>query len=186
MSMDTYTESSGVDTSPDMNSSVEVSSPDRFNQVQPRKLTFGLSPENNPNHNNRDNNFLVHRTVSPKKLPSISPPYRKVRALRLFDTPATPKTILQKSNTSKYMKMLSTNDTNDTLDVLAKPIDVSTPLFLDKPRAVPIHKSHDNLMSGANVNPFTPKSKFFLLFFLYINRFFINFFLFFYSRHVYE
>lgn len=79
MSMDTYTESSGVDTSPDMNSSVEVSSPDRFNQVQPRKLTFGLSPENNPNHNN----FLVHRNVSPRKLPSISPPYRKVRALRL-------------------------------------------------------------------------------------------------------
>lgn len=58
------------------------------------------------------------------------------------------------------MKMLSTNDPNDTLDVLAEPIDISTPLFLDKPRAVPIHKSHENLISGANVNPFTPKSMF--------------------------
>lgn len=80
--------------------------------------------------------------------------------------------------------MLSTNDTNDTLDVLAKPIDVSTPLFLDKPRAVPIHKSHDNLMgSGANVNPFTPKSKFLLKeksklilfnYFLFIPGMFLN------------
>lgn len=74
------------------------------------------------------------------------------------------------------MKMLSTNDTNDPLDVLAKPIDVSTPLFLDKPRAVPIHKSHENLMSGANVNPFTPKSKFFsnqIVFFVIKFYFFI-------------
>lgn len=28
-----------------------------------------------------------------------SPPYKKIRALRLFDSPATPKTILQKSST---------------------------------------------------------------------------------------
>lgn len=78
--------------------------------------------------------------------------------------------------------MLSTNDTNDTLDVLAKPIDVSTPLFLDKPRAVPIHKSHDNLMSGANVNPFTPKSKFFSK----KNQNLFNYLIFFYSRYVFE
>lgn len=32
---------------------------------------------------------------------SISPPYRKVRALRLFDTPATPKTILEHCGPAK-------------------------------------------------------------------------------------
>lgn len=81
-SMDIYTESSGVDTSPDMNSSTEEHrvSPDR-QIVQPRKLTFGLSPE--PENNPVQKDYIISNlTVSPKKQPSISPPYRRVRALR--------------------------------------------------------------------------------------------------------
>lgn len=83
-SMDIYTtESSGVDTSPDMNSSVEeprMSSPVR-QIVQPRKLTFGMSPE--PENNPVQKDFITaNLTVSPKKHPSISPPCRGVRALR--------------------------------------------------------------------------------------------------------
>ena len=48
-------------------------------------------------------------------------PYRKVRALRLFDSPATPKTIIQES-TSKFMKSLA-NSTTREADLLAKPIE---------------------------------------------------------------
>lgn len=165
--MDVYTESSGVDTSPDMNSSVELPSPERLSGVQPRKLTFGLSPEpeNNPVHKDY---LQANLTVSPRKQPSISPPYRRVRALRLFDSPATPKTIIEKSATSKFMKLLSsqkttTNNGNPTeSDILAKPIDVSTPLFAEKPRAVPLYlnqECHSHKSTGANINPFTPKGK---------------------------
>lgn len=79
---------------------------------------------------------------------------------RLFDSPATPKTILEKSS-SKFMKFLATNLDVENFEVLAKPIDGSTPLihpschFADKPKAFPLYnKLHENVM--ANVNPFTP------------------------------
>lgn len=148
--MDNYTESSGVDSSPDMNSSVELPSPDR-SSVMPRKLTFGLSPEiDNVGGDYRKATL----TVSPRKQPSLSPPYRKVRALRLFDSPATPKTIIQKS-TSKLLKTFA-NGTGRETDVLAKPIDGNGPMIHEKPRAVPLHRNYDNLYSSANVNPFTP------------------------------
>lgn len=81
--MDVYTESSGVDTSPDMNSSVEISSPDRMKAVLPRKLTFGLSPEGDTNDISKQYN-AANLVLSPRKQPSISPPYRRVRALRYF------------------------------------------------------------------------------------------------------
>ncbi|XP_065084148.1 wee1-like protein kinase [Ochlerotatus camptorhynchus] len=152
--MDNYTESSGGDSSPDMNSSVELPSPDR-SIVMPRKLTFGLSPEND--HLAGD----YHRAtlnVSPRKQQSISPPYRKVRALRLFDSPATPKTIIQKS-TSKFMKTLANVPSND-LDSLVKPFDANGTIIHEKPRAVPLHRNYDNLIPSANVNPFTPPGMF--------------------------
>lgn len=152
--MDNYTESSGVDSSPDMNSSVELPSPDR-SVVMPRKLTFGLSPEN-------DHLGVDYRraalNVSPRKQQSISPPYRKVRALRLFDSPATPKTIIQKS-TSKFMKALANGSSKDS-DSLAKPFDANGTIVQEKPRAVPLHRNYDNLIPSANVNPFTPPGMF--------------------------
>lgn len=147
--MDNYTESSGVDSSPDMNSSVELPSPDR--SVMPRKLTFGLSPEN-------DHIGVDYRratlNVSPRKQQSISPPYRKVRALRLFDSPATPKTIIQKS-TSKFMKAIGNAPYPP-----AKPLDTNGAVVYEKPRAVPLHRNYDNLLPSANVNPFTPPGMF--------------------------
>uniref|UniRef100_A0A1Q3EZR2 Wee1-like protein kinase n=1 Tax=Culex tarsalis TaxID=7177 RepID=A0A1Q3EZR2_CULTA len=154
--MDNYTESSGVDSSPDMNSSVELPSPpDARCTVMPRKLTFGLSPDGSSN--GAADFRRAGLTVSPRKQPSVSPPYRKVRALRLFDSPATPKTILQKS---KFVKAHGAGG-----DVLAKPIDgtgstTTGSMFCEKPRAVPLHRNYENVLPPANVNPFTPPGMF--------------------------
>ena len=67
-----------------------------------------------------ENNRAV-TTVSTRKQPSISPPYRKMRALRLFNSLAIPNTNIQKS-TSKFMKSLATSTTREA-DLLAKPIE---------------------------------------------------------------
>lgn len=152
--MDNFTESSGVDSSPDMNSSVELPSPDR-SVILPRKLTFGLSPEN-------DHLAVDFRratlNVSPRKQQSISPPYRKVRALRLFDSPATPKTIIQKS-TSKFMKAVPSNGKGS--DSPAKSLfDANENTIHEKPRALPVHRNCSDLIPSANVNPFTPPGMF--------------------------
>ncbi|XP_055710045.1 wee1-like protein kinase [Phlebotomus papatasi] len=160
--MEICTESSGVDTSPDMNSSADLS-PDRM--PQPRKLFFGSSPETGTDilADISQSNMIL----SPKKIVSMSPPYRKVRALRLFDTPATPKTILKKLSGSEVRNMRKDTDAShvevDFMDVLARPIDhSSTPLpgsELVKPRVMPLHMhnmSFDQKRPSANINPFTP------------------------------
>lgn len=89
----------------------------------PRKLEFGC------NNNNC--------TPGPKNL-SYSPPYKRVRALRLLDSPLTPKTIIQKSSS-------------------ATPLPRSR-LFCDKPRAVASAYAKKD-QPAANVNPFTPDGK---------------------------
>lgn len=89
----------------------------------PRKLEFSC-----------DNN---NGTPGPKNL-SYSPPYKRVRALRLFDSPLTPKTIIQKSTS-------------------ATPLPRSR-LFSDKPRAVACAYAKKE-QPVANVNPFTPNGK---------------------------
>ncbi|XP_053696489.1 wee1-like protein kinase [Sabethes cyaneus] len=152
--MDVFTESSGVDSSPDMNSSVELPSPERPS-VMPRKLTFCASPEGeNPMSDYR----RVALNVSPRKQPSISPPYRKVRALRLFDSPATPKTIIQKS-TSKILKpfAFANGCAKDGSGVAPMDSKVS---ICEKPRAIPLHRNCENIIPSANVNPFTPPGMF--------------------------
>lgn len=83
---------------------------------------------------------------------------------RLFDTPATPKTIIQKSSGKISINhiMTSERDDNDTSFVFPKIIDGSTPVpFIERPRAIPLHnRILDNAINcGANVNPFTPNSK---------------------------
>lgn len=78
-----------------------------------------------------DNN---NGTPGPKNL-SYSPPYKRVRALRLFDSPLTPKTIIQKSSSATPMPR--------------------SRLFSDKPRAVPSAYAKKE-QPAANVNPFTP------------------------------
>ncbi|GAB0099287.1 Wee1-like protein kinase [Sergentomyia squamirostris] len=161
--MEICTESSEVDTSPDLNlnSSTDLS-PDRM--PKPRKLFFGSSPEES---GNPSGNISQPDILSPKKIISISPPYRKVRALRLFDTPATPKTILKTMSVDEMKN--SRKDANrsqgeaDFMDVLARPIDKSsTPLAPServKPRIMPLHLHNltmEQRRPSANINPFTP------------------------------
>ncbi|KAJ8976603.1 hypothetical protein NQ317_005793, partial [Molorchus minor] len=77
-------------------------------------------------------------TPGPKNL-SFSPPYKRVRALRLFDSPHTPKTIIQKSSAATPLPR--------------------TRLFGDKPRAVASAYPKREERPPANVNPFTPDGK---------------------------
>jgi len=84
---------------------------------------------------------------------SMSPPCQKVRALRLFSTPATPKTILQKSTTQ----------CSNHLSAAAAAVNAtrrSEELFRERPRSLPLHNRKLPTQDTANVNPFTPDSEF--------------------------
>lgn len=78
-----------------------------------------------------------YRSSDEKKCDVGSPPYKRVRALRLFDTPATPKTILEKCNALHLQ-------TPAPRSRFFRPVEKrGTPnLTADKP--------------AANLNPFTP------------------------------
>lgn len=215
------TESSGVETSPELNSSFEHSFPkmpirrsavkdgledssdDMASKIQPRKLRFNFD-----DCDDSDQESIVTRTKniapksfslddepreaifalakSPKKEAvlvkcasepaqiTMSPPYRKVRALRLFDSPATPKTIIQKSATtktpmvsssSKHLKFLATNTKCGNSALKGEPLAVpmentpgsirfSSDVFSDSKTKRFLH----NRLSLTNVNPFTPPS----------------------------
>ena len=91
-------------------------------------------------------NTRVVTTVSPRKQPSVSPPYRKMRA------------IIQKP-TSKFMKSLANSSTREA-DLLAKPIEGNGQAIYEKPRAVPLHRNYENVIPSANVNPLTPPRMF--------------------------
>lgn len=68
---------------------------------------------------------------------------------RLFDSPRTPKTLLS----TKFQKLLATNNNNENCDILAKPIhEAAVPLIptnnnhMNKPKPFPLYnKFHDNL-----------------------------------------
>lgn len=167
MAFRTKIDSSGAgDTSfEQLDSSIEMQSPSSpVCAIQPRKLRFA-SPSRDDEPESRiggsplrsyggamaDNHDKTPTTMS------ISPPYRKVRALRLFDTPATPKTILEKSS-GKCLNHLSVVAATDVAQKQES-------LFLktiERPRSLPLHnRALDNVMQQqtANVNPFTPDSK---------------------------
>ncbi|CAH0549126.1 unnamed protein product [Brassicogethes aeneus] len=109
--------SSGCDMSFELSSdNLQLTSPQGI-----RRIDLMNSGENN-------------NTPGPKN-PSFSPPYKRVRALRLFDSPLTPKTILQKCSTNT-------------------PVPRSR-LFTDKPKAVASAYAKPE-RPLANVNPFTP------------------------------
>lgn len=193
--MDSYAESSGVETSPEMNSSfemprIQVHSPEP--KVKPRKLMFNLSANESDEEFNKsatevdmmspmkDSSKLSPNVAALKAKHSVcsSPPYRSIRKLRLFDSPATPKTILHKSTTtnhplannnanrsnSKMLKFLSTNNNivmNDSFNA------IGTPESSCDMRTIQInpHHSHQQLQKlnipkimRANFNPFTPQS----------------------------
>ncbi|KAJ6649829.1 Wee1-like protein kinase, partial [Pseudolycoriella hygida] len=115
-----------------------------------RVLFQDNSPDNLDNLDVSINNL----TNSPRKSivtnESCSPPYRKVQALRLFDTPSTPKTIIQKSAFDQP-KMAAREIFHRNLghDYSVRP--VAYRLY---------NKSLDDIDNTANVNPFTPDSGF--------------------------
>lgn len=221
------TESSGVETSPELNSSFEHSFPkmpirrsvaqgcpgledssdEMAEKIQPRKLRFNFDDCDDSDgesttvtrtkstvpdatkslaHANKSRMTMFSMMKSPKKVAmlvksisepaaiTMSPPYRKVRALRLFDSPATPKTIIQKSATtktplvsssSKHLKFLATNNncgkSGQKGELLAVPMEgtvnsmrFSSDVFSDTKTG----KFLKNRLSLANVNPFTPPS----------------------------
>lgn len=79
----------------------------------------------------------THMGTPGPKTSNYSPPYRHVRALRLFDSPLTPKTILEKSS------------------ACATPAPRTRLFGSDKPRPVASAYARND-RPPANVNPFTP------------------------------
>ncbi|XP_012539238.1 wee1-like protein kinase 2 isoform X2 [Monomorium pharaonis] len=131
--------------------------------LQPRKL-FDAADEDGDedededeegqptnNNNNKIPSLVVTGTPAIKALASrgngfhknsmgCSPPYKRVRALRLFESPNTPKTLIEKS-------------------ALQTPVPARYPrlLNLDKPRLLKISPGYSKSEKpAANVNPFTP------------------------------
>ncbi|XP_018784172.1 PREDICTED: wee1-like protein kinase isoform X2 [Bactrocera latifrons] len=124
----------------ELNSSVEMHSPSPVCHIQPRKLRFA-SPQINEEPQKRSSPVQTRSSA----IAAVSPPYRKVRALRLFDTPATPKTILQKSR--NHLSAAVAAD-------VARKSEIE-----ERPRSLPLHsRVLDNFQQTANVNPFTPDS----------------------------
>ncbi|XP_065357211.1 wee1-like protein kinase [Calliphora vicina] len=155
-----------------MDSSIEMRSPSSpVCAILPRKLRFA-SPSRDEEEEAEEHsvigkqkiclrrNILESDTTTQKShtptTMSISPPYRKVRALRLFDTPATPKTILEKSS-GKCLNHLSAVAEADVTK-RHESLFIKT---VERPRSLPLHnRALDNVMQQqtANVNPFTPDS----------------------------
>lgn len=117
--------SSGCDMSFELSCDIDTSDHVAFcspkQEHGPRKLEFSGC----------DNNNL---TPGPKTA-SFSPPYKRVRALRLFDSPLTPKTIIHNS---------------------AAGTPVPRSRLFGKPRAVATAYPKKEERPAANVNPFTP------------------------------
>ncbi|KAG7171061.1 Wee1-like protein kinase-like [Homarus americanus] len=89
-----------------------------------------------------------------------SPPYKKIRALRLFDSPATPKTLLQKSTTESANKPTSRSRLFSTLRqrsvVPASTQVTTTPVTPPTSSAQPKDQGKCVTKEVANINPFTP------------------------------
>ncbi|XP_029673195.1 wee1-like protein kinase isoform X2 [Formica exsecta] len=120
--------------------------------LQPRKLfeTMDCIDESQSTNNNRISPskgtpaikipVISHKDDNSEK--TCSPPYKCVRALRLFDSPTTPKTMIEKNIVMQT----------------PFPSKCTRLFFLDKPRPSKISPSYQNKSDKpvANVNPFTP------------------------------
>ncbi|KAH0537893.1 wee1-like protein kinase 2 isoform X1 [Cotesia glomerata] len=149
------TNSSGCDVEDHLDSSAEEFSP----SPRQRKLSFEHSMDCSDSESNATDNIIDCKTTpavivtgpmgirNPYKesvpqsraVLACSPPYKRVRALRLFDSPATPKTLVEKSTMHTPVPTKCTR-----LFPPDKPRSMSSGFLLkpDKPTA--------------NVNPFTP------------------------------
>lgn len=107
--------------------------------------------------------------IQSMKVPIESPPYRKVRALRLFDTPATPKTLFKKSSTESGTTTPAPAQMHSKF--IRKPILTNINMFSsqtpsnlhEKPKIFPVHNKALEPLT-ANINPFSPSSMFFVCF----------------------
>ncbi|XP_014479674.1 PREDICTED: wee1-like protein kinase [Dinoponera quadriceps] len=133
------TNSSGCDVEDLLDTSVEdFGSP---LSLQPRKLSFTSmdcnddSPQCDMQANN--NNRIPSAVTVPYQPLASSPPYKRVRALRLFDSPTTPKTIIEKS-------------------VMHTPLPSKCNRFFSLEKPKPCSYPNKSEKPAANVNPFTP------------------------------
>lgn len=85
------------------------------------------------------------------KMPVESPPYRKIRALRLCETPATPRTLFKKATTETPAQ------NRFIRKPLASPFPPQTPN--NRPKAFAVHNKTFEPVT-ANINPFSPSSMF--------------------------
>lgn len=102
------------------NEHVMIFGSEQLNSSRPRKLTFDLSPEPvlpSAKHANSSIRPTTTTTVMSRSSVSMSPPYRRIKALRLRDTPETPKTIIQKIQALESKESMS----------LASPMATSSP-----------------------------------------------------------
>lgn len=88
--------------------------------------------------------------------------FRKVRALRLFDTPATPKTLIKKSSfdsgpPTPVQSKLIRKSILSNVAFGGNGIPPRTPNIADRPKALPVHNKVLDPVT-ANINPFSPSS----------------------------
>lgn len=86
-----------------------------------------------------------------------SPPYKKIRALRLFDSPATPKTLIQKSSAESSGRAASRSRlflARQRSQALTSSGAPSTPSVAQQTKEQPQGKCPTK--EAANINPFTP------------------------------
>ncbi|XP_055303329.1 wee1-like protein kinase [Sitodiplosis mosellana] len=138
-----------------------------------RRRTLGAFAKNNNNNDNDGDKSsldddddtrnpmirpLRATAISQSKMHLESPPYRKVRALRLFDTPATPKTLIKKSSFENGAQTPAQNKLirKSILSNLGG-LGSRTPNVTDRPKALPVHNKALEPVT-ANINPFSPSS----------------------------
>lgn len=97
-------------------------------------------------------NTCVGVTNSTNLKVSLSPPYKGVRALRLLDSPLTPKTIIENSSGTAF----STPFLRRSNLVLARRQNGRPRSRLFTPPVVSTGETSDNEKPAANINPFTP------------------------------
>lgn len=95
---------------------------------------------------------LRHLRASTNK--DVSPPYSQVRALRLFDSPATPKTLLDHCRQATNQSMLATPAPVRSRSRIAATV-ASSKLSVEK-RSTSLRPQDRLPQPAANVNPFTP------------------------------
>lgn len=88
-----------------------------------------------------------------------SPPYKKIRALRLFDSPATPKTLLQKSTAdssgrpASRSRLFLARQRTQAAASLGTP---SPPTVVQQSKEQQQQQGKCSVKEVANINPFTP------------------------------